>query len=148
MTKKKKEKQLELTLPDTPKNIYYKYKNQYELWLAGIETKKFIKDPLTWFVIITSLALTATQVYTIQSKTQIPSKVPIFNYFLNPLKRLAANQYIYFFPILCFLILLCTIVLSNSYYHKERELIKVLEIVCLLSNISICFIFMKLVLIF
>lgn len=148
MTKKKKEKQLELTLPDTPKNIYYKYKNQYELWLAGIETKKFVKDPLTWFVIITSLALTATQVYTIQSKTQIPSKVPIFNYFLNPLKRLAANQYIYFFPILCFLILLCTIVLSNSYYHKERELIKVLEIVCLLSNISICFIFMKLVLIF
>ena len=132
MTKKKKEKQLELTLPDTPKNIYYKYKNQYELWLAGIETKKFVKDPLTWFVIITSLALTATQVYTIQSKTQIPSKVPIFNYFLNPLKRLAANQYIYFFPILCFLILLCTIVLSNSYYHKERELIKVLEIVCLL----------------
>ena len=148
MTKKKKEKQLELTLPDTPKNIYYKYKNQYELWLAGIETKKFIKDPLTWFVIITSLALTATQVYTIQSKTQIPSKVPIFNYFPNPSKRLVANQYIYFFPILCFLILLCTIVLSNSYYHKERELIKVLEIVCLLSNISICFIFMKLVLIF
>lgn len=148
MTKKKKEKQLELTLPDTPKNIYYKYKNQYELWLAGIETKKFVKDPLTWFVIITSLALTATQVYTIQSKTQIPSKVPIFNYFPNPSKRLVANQYIYFFPILCFLILLCTIVLSNSYYHKERELIKVLEIVCLLSNISICFIFMKLVLIF
>ena len=148
MTKKKKEKQLELTLPDTPKNIYYKYKNQYELWLAGIETKKFVKDPLTWFVIITSLALTATQVYTIQSKTQIPSKVPIFNYFLNPSKRLAANQYIYFFPILCFLILLCTIALSNSYYHKERELIKVLEIVCLLANISICFIFMKLVLIF
>ena len=104
MTKKKKEKQLELTLPDTPKNIYYKYKNQYELWLAGIETKKFVKDPLTWFVIITSLALIATQVYTIQSKTQIPSKVPIFNYFPNPSKRLVANQYIYFFPILCFLI--------------------------------------------
>ena len=148
MTKKKKEKQLELTLPDTPKNIYYKYKNQYELWLAGIETKKFVKDPLTWFVIITSLALIATQVYTIQSKTRIPSKVPVFNYFLNPSKRLVANQYIYFFPVLCFLILLCTIVLSNSYYHKERELIKVLEIVCLLANISICFIFMKLVLIF
>ena len=148
MTKKKKEKQLELTLPDTPKNIYYKYKNQYELWLAGIETKKFVKDPLTWFVIITSLALTATQVYTIQSKTQIPSKVPVFNYFLNPSKRLVANQYIYFFPVLSFLILLCTIALANSYYHKERELIKVLEIVCLLSNISICFIFMKLVLIF
>ena len=148
MTKKKKEKQLELTLPDTPKNIYYKYKNQYELWLAGIETKKFVKDPLTWFVIITSLALIATQVYTIQSKTRIPSKVPVFNYFLNPSKRLVANQYIYFFPVLSFLILLCTIALANSYYHKERELIKVLEIVCLLSNISICFVFMKLVLIF
>ncbi len=148
MTKKEKEKQLELTLPDTPKNIYYKYKNQYELWLAGIETKKFVKDPLTWFVIITSLALIATQVYTIQSKTRIPSKVPVFNYFLNPSKRLVANQYIYFFPVLSFLILLCTIALANSYYHKERELIKVLEIVCLLANISICFIFMKLVLIF
>lgn len=148
MTKTEKERQLELSLPNTPKNIYYKYKNQYELWLAGIETKKFVKDPLTWFIILTSLSLIAVQVYTIQQETNIPTKIPFFNYFLNPSKRLIANQYIYLSPILCLLILLCTIVLSNSYYHKERDLIKILEIVCLLANISICFIFMKLVLIF
>jgi len=148
MTKKEKERQLELSLPSTPKNIYYKYKNQYELWLAGIETKKFVKDPLTWFIILTSLSLIATQVYTIHQESKIPTKIPFFNYFLNPSKRLIPDQYIYLFPILCFLTILCTILLSNSYYYKERYLVKMLEIVCLLVNISICFIFMKLVLIF
>ncbi len=148
MTKMEKKRQLELSLPNTPKNIYYKYKNQYELWLAGIETKKFVKDPLTWFVILTSLSLIAVQLYTIRQKNSIPTKIPLFNYFLNPSKRLVSSQYIYIYPVFCLLILLSTIILSNSYYYKERGLTNILEVVCLLANTSICIIFLKLILIF
>lgn len=87
MKKEKKEKQLEFGLKGTPKNIYYKYKKQYELWLAGLETKKFIKDPLTWLTIILSISLVGTQIYMIESKDKIPQKVPIFNSFLILLKN-------------------------------------------------------------
>lgn len=144
MEKKKKEKQLDLNLHNAPKNIYYKYKEQYELWLEGLETKKYIKDPLTWFTIITSLSLIITQVYLIETEIKIPQKVPLFNYFLNPSKRLVYDEYIYLLPLMCLLILFSTIYLSNRYYHKERELSKILSIVCLLANVSLCLIFLKL----
>ena len=142
--KEKKEKQLQFGLKSTPKNIYFKYKDQYELWLAGLETKKFIKDPLTWFTIILSSTFLFTQMYMIESATEIPSKIPVFNYFLNPSKRLVSNEYIYLFPISILFILIISISLSNSYYHKERELSKTILIVMLLVNLSLCLIFLNL----
>ncbi len=148
MDKKKKEKQLEFGLKNTPKNVYYKYKEQYEIWLAGLETKKYIKDPLTWFTIILSTTLIATQIYLIEREVRIPSKLPIFSYFLNPSKRLIPDEYIYFIPIFCAILLVITIILTNRYYHRERELSSVLSIVTLLANISICVVFIKLFLIF
>ncbi len=148
MKKEKKEKQLQFGLKSAPKNIYYKYKDQYELWLAGLETKKYIKDPLTWFSIILSLSLISTQIYIIESKDKIPQQVPLFNYFLNPSKRLLPNEFIYLFPLGCLLILFLTIFLSNRYYHKERDLSKVIIIVTLLVNLSICLVFLKLFLTF
>lgn len=144
MSKKKKEKQLDFDLHNAPKNIYYKYKEQYELWLAGLETKRYIKDPLTWFTILTSISLIGTQLYIIETREKIPQKVPIFNYYLNPSKRLVSDEYIYLLPILSILVLIVTILLSNRYYHRERELSKILGIVSLLTNISICLIFIKL----
>jgi len=148
MEKKKKEKQLEFGLKNTPKNVYFKYKEQYEIWLAGLETKKYVKDPLTWFTIIMSSTLIGTQIYLIEKEIQIPSKVPILRYFLNPSKRLIPNEYIYSIPISCFVLLTITIILTNRYYHRERELSKILSIVTLLANISICVVFIKLFLIF
>jgi len=148
MKKEKKEKQLEFGLKGTPKNIYYKYKKQYELWLAGLETKKFIKDPLTWLTIILSISLVGTQIYMIESKDKIPQKVPIFNYFLNPTKKLVHDEYLYLLPLLSILILLVTIILSNRYYHKERDLSKIIIIVALLVNTSLCLTFIKLFLSF
>ncbi len=148
MEKKKKEKQLEFGLKNTPKNVYYKYKEQYEIWLAGLETKKYIKDPLTWFTIVLSSTLIGTQIYLIEKETQIPSKIPVFSYFLNPSKRLVADEYIYLIPLFCAVLLIITIVLTNMYYHRERELSRVLSIVNLLANISICVVFIKLFLIF
>lgn len=148
MKKEKKEKQLEFGLKGTPKNIYYKYKKQYELWLAGLETKKFIKDPLTWLTIMLSSSLITTQLYLIESKDRIPKKVPILNYFLNPTKKLVPEEYLYLLPLLSIIILLITIFLSNRYYHKERDLSKIIIIAALLVNISICLTFIKLFLTF
>lgn len=148
MKKKKKEKQLQFGLKNTPQNVYYKYKKQYELWLAGLETKKYIKDPLTWLSIILSLSLIATQIYLIETKGKIPNKVAVLGYFLNPSERLMSSEYIYLFPLICIVILILTIALSNKYYHKERDLSKVIIVVTLLANLSICLIFLKLLIIF
>lgn len=148
MEKKKKEKQLEFGLKNTPKNVYYKYKEQYEIWLAGLETKKYIKDPLTWFTIILSATLIGTQLYLIEKEVRIPTKLPIFSYFLNPSKRLVSEEYIYLLPIFCAVLLIISIVLTNRYYHRERELSRILSIVTLLANISVCVVFIKLFLIF
>ena len=148
MKKEKKEKQLDFGLRGTPRNVYYKYKKQYDLWLAGLETKKFIKDPLTWLTVILSISLIGTQIYLIEVKDKIPQKVPIFNYFLNPVKKLAHDEYLYLLPLLCTLILLLTVFLSNKYYHKERDLSKIIIVVALLVNASICLIFLKLFLTF
>lgn len=148
MKKEKKEKQLDFGLKGTPRNVYYKYKKQYELWLAGLETKKFIKDPLTWLTIVLSVSLIITELYLIETKDKIPQKVPIFNYFLNPTKKLVPDEYLYLLPLLSILILLITIFLSNRYYHKERDLSKIIIIVALLVNMSICFTFIKLFLTF
>ncbi|KKP65984.1 MAG: hypothetical protein UR61_C0007G0004 [candidate division WS6 bacterium GW2011_GWE1_34_7] len=142
--KERKEKQLQFGLKNTPKNIYFKYKDQYELWLAGLETKKFIKDSLTWFTIILSSSFLFTEMYMIETTTEIPSEIPVLNYFLTPSKRLVSNEYIYLFPFLTLLILIISISLSNSYYHKERELSKTVLIVMLLVNLSICLIFLNL----
>ncbi len=146
--KKEKEKQLDFGLRNTPKNVYYKYKDQYELWLAGLETKKFIKDPFTWFSIIISLTFIITEIFTIETSGAIPSKIPILNYYTNPIKRLSSNEYIYLFPLLGIVTLLGSIVLSNRFYHKERDLAKVLLLIMLLTNMSFCFMFLKLFLIF
>jgi len=142
--KEKKEKQLQFGLKNTPKNIYYKYKDQYELWLAGLETKKFIKDPLTWFTIILSSSFLFTEMYMIETTSKIPSRIPIFNYFIIPSKRLVSSEYIYLYPFFTLLILIISISLSNTYYHKERGLSKTILIVMLLVNLSICLTFLNL----
>lgn len=145
--KKKKEKQLDFGLKNNPKNIYFKYKDQYELWLAGLETKKYFKDPLLWFTIVISASLLFTQGYTIRNST-IPSKIPVLNYLIYPGNRLASTNFIYLFPILGGSILIAGIMLSRSYYHKERQLSKILMIVILLTNMSLCLIFLRLFIIF
>lgn len=148
MKKEKKEKQLDFGLKNSPKNIYYKYKDQYELWLAGLETKKFMKDPLTWFSLIFSSTFIAIQMYLIESTKKIPTEIPIFNYFINPSRRIASDEYIYMLPMVCLLVLISTMILSNRYYHKERDLSKVITIIAVLVNLSICLVFLKLFLTF
>lgn len=141
---KEKEKQLDLGLKNAPQNIFYKYKDRYDIWIAGLETKKFIKDPLTWFVLILSLTLIFTQIYNITEIERIPTEIPIFNYFLNYSKRLTSKEWIYTYPAMGTFVLLVGLFISNTYYHKEKLLSRTLLLIILLTNISLCIVFMKL----
>lgn len=143
--KNKKEVQLDFGLKDTPKNIYFKYKDQYELWLAGLETRKYIKDPLTWLTIILSVTLLFTQIYMIETNANIPSKIPILNYFSTPSKRLLEREYIYMYPGISLFLLTVSIYISTVYYHKERALSKEILITMLLVSFSICLVFLNLI---
>jgi len=146
--KKEKEKQLDFGLKNTPKNIYYKYKDQYELWLAGLETKKFIKDSFTWFALVISLSLIATEFITIEKESNIPSRIPLLNYYINPSARLVPNEYIYLFPLLGLFVVIATLYIASRNYHRERSFSKLILLAMLLCNSSLCLILLKLFLIF
>lgn len=143
--KPKKEKQLDLGLRNSPSNAYYKYKGKYDIWLAGMDTKKFLKDPLAWFALLMSATLIGTEVYTINDAIQLPSEIPVFNYFIDYSKRLIGQDWIYLMPAIGAVVLFLTIPIASSYYHKERLLSRTLLLVALLSNISLCLLFFKLV---
>ena len=61
--KPKKEKQLDLGLKGSPKNLFYKLKSKLSNFLIRFELKEFLRNPFTWFVIIISLAFIAVQIY-------------------------------------------------------------------------------------
>ncbi|NLZ24270.1 hypothetical protein GX888_00775 [Candidatus Dojkabacteria bacterium] len=145
--KKEKEAQLDFGLKDNPKNIYYKYKDQYELWLAGLETNRYFKDPLMWFTLILSSTLIFTQGYLL-TKKKIPTRISVFNYYVPLQKRLGNSYLIYLYPLLGLSVLLIGLFISRKYYHKERLLSKVLLISILLSNFSLCIISLRLLLSF
>ncbi len=147
MKKKIEEKdtQLDFGLKNPPQNIYYKYKDQYELWLSKLETRRFLKDILMWFVVILSISLLTTQIYTIQTTANIPTIIPIFNYYFTLSKRLVSLEWIYLYPAIGTIALLSGVYFANKYYHKERELSKLLLMVILITNISLSIIFFKLV---
>jgi len=143
--KEKKEKQLDFGLKNPPQNIYYKYKDQYELWLSKLETHRFIKDLLVWFVLIMSISLITTQIYTILNLEILPTRIPVLNYFFTLSLRLVDSNWIYLYPSLSILSLILGFLFANKYYHRERELSKTLLVVILLTTLSLSVIFFKLV---
>jgi len=145
-TKKgEQEKQLDFGLKNPPQNIYFKYKDQYELWLSKLETHRFMRDVLTWFVLIMTSFLIFTQVYTIQELGHLPTKIPIFNYYFTLSMRLVDSNWIYMYPITGIFLLSLGMFCANKFYHKEKELSKTLLVVVFLANVSLTIIFMNLV---
>lgn len=144
-TKERKEKQLDFGLKNPPQNIYYKYKDQYELWLSKVEIYKFINDTLVWFVLVMSISLIATQIYTIQDIDILPTKIPVFNYFFTLALRLADSSWIYMYPAMSTITLIIGLIFANRYYHRERELSKTLLVTVLLTTLSLSVILLKLV---
>ena len=123
MSKEKKSKQLELRLRQPLFNSLAKIKERFELSRARWDIKKYTKSTWVWFTIVLTLFLIATQLLTIQENIVIlPRQIPLLKIYIEAEKALVHVDYIYLIPGVSFLIFLMGIILSNSFYNKQRSL--------------------------
>lgn len=149
MTKKEKkprEKQLDLGLKESPKNIFYKIRTKISRFLIRFEIKEFLKNPFTWLVIILSLGFIATQWYILKNNISgYPQNLPIWQNQAISEKKIAGKEYLYTFPIVSASILFLGSLFSNIFYYKEKYLSKILLFSVLLAITGVTFAFLKLV---
>ena len=144
--KPKKEKQLDLGLKQSPKNIFYKFKLRFTKFLIRFEIKEFLRSPFTWLVVILSLSFIITQGYVLfENISSYPSELPIWQNQVLLSRRLMEKNFLYIFPSISIFTLIIGIFLSNIYYHKEKFLSKILLFSVLLSVMSLTFAFLKLI---
>ena len=144
--KPKKEKQLDLGLKQSPKNILYKIRSKISDILIRFEIKEFLRNPFTWFVIILSLCLIGVQIYILLNNiSSYPNEIPIWQNQTSLEKRLENKEFLYFFPSLSGFIIIFGSVLTNIFYHKEKFLSKMMLLSIILSIIGLTIAFLKLV---
>jgi len=144
--KPKKEKQLDLGLKQSPKNLLYKFRKSFSNFLVRFEIKEYLRNPFTWFVIILSLSFIATQIYILVNELpSYPQELPLWQNQTSLGKRLANKNLLYSIPIICGSVLILGGILSNVFYHKEKFLSKMLLLSVLLSIIGLTFSFLKLI---
>lgn len=144
--KPKKEKQLDLGLKESPKNLLYKIKSRVSNLLIRFEIKEFLRNPFTWLVVILSLCFIGTQIYILINNLQsYPQELPIWQNQTSLDKRLEGKEYVYIFPIISGATLIIGSTLSNIFYHKEKFLSKILLFSILLSVTGLTVAFLKLV---
>jgi hypothetical protein len=136
MSKKdiKKDPQLKLSLKESFFSGIATYKNRFELFRAKWDIKRYTKSNWVWFTIIISLSLLVTQIYTIlEDFSSLPTKIPIFQIYIDAQKTLAKKEFIYLIPGISILVIILGILFSNKYYNKERNLANTLLWSMLLS---------------
>ena len=134
---KQEEKQLDLGIKEPFKNRFYKIKGKTDKAVQRLEVRKYLKDPLTWAVIIIGIILIATQGYYIyQNWDKFPTLIPIFKYQLQNIEKLAPKEFILTFPIISFVSLIFTTVVTSKYYSREKYLTKFLLVATLLNILS------------
>jgi len=144
--KSKKEKQLDLGLKESPKNLFYKFRSKLSNFLIRFEIKKFLRNPFTWFIIILSLSFITTQVYVLTNNiSSYPKDLPIWQNQISLKKRLSEKEFLYIFPLVSGLILVVGVIFSNIYYHREKFLSKILLFTVILSVTGLTFAFLKLI---
>jgi len=144
--KPKKEKQLDLGLKGSPKNLFYKLKSKSSDFLIRFEVKEFLRNPFTWFVIIISLAFIAVQIYILINNISLyPKILPVWQNQISLTKRLSKRESLYAFPIISASILILGILSTNIYYHREKFLSKILLYTIILSITGLTFAFLKLI---
>lgn len=144
--KPKKEKQLDLGLKGSPKNLFFKFRSKLSRFLIRFEIKEFLRNPFTWFVIILSLSFIITQTYILVNNiSSYPEKLPVWQNQISLSKRLSEKNSLYIFPVISSSILLLGILFSNIFYHREKFLSKILLLTIILSITGITFTFLKLV---
>ena len=87
--KEPKEVQLDLGIKEPFKNRFYKVKDKADRAVRRLEVRKYLKDPLTWAMIIISIILILTHIYLIYSNwNNYPSLIPIFKYQIQNINKL------------------------------------------------------------
>ena len=135
--KEPKEVQLDLGIKEPFKNRFYKVKDKADKAVRRLEVRKYLKDPLTWAMIIISIILILTQIYLIYSNwDSYPSLIPIFKYQIQNINKLGESIYILIFPTLSLLSLLFSSIITSKYYSRERYLTKFLLVASFLNTFS------------
>lgn len=120
---KKKNDQLKLSLKESFFGGIAKYKNRFELFRAKWDIKRYTKSNWVWFTVVLSLSLIATQIFTIlENFSSLPQRIPIFAIYIEAEKTLADRGFVYLIPAISILITVVSIIFSNRYYNKERNL--------------------------
>ncbi len=150
MVKKKQEKekntQLDLKIKEPFKNKLFKIKGKTDEYLTQLEVRRFLKDAFFWFAIIISLLMIAYQVYLIvQNIEKIPSLIPVLRYNIQAPGKLVHKNLIIIYPILSFIPLLTSIILTSKTYNREKVLTKLLLLGSLLTSISLSVILIQLI---
>ena len=135
--KEPKEVQLDLGIKEPFKNRFYKVKDKADRAVRRLEVRKYLKDPLTWAMIIISIILILTQIYLIYSNwNNYPSLIPIFKYQIQNINKLGESIYILIFPILSLLSLLFSSIIISKYYSREKYLTKFILVASFLNTFS------------
>lgn len=144
---KNKETQLDLGLKSPFKNRIYEIRTKIGKAFLYLEVMKFLKDPLNWFFITLILFSIFMQAYFIfKTQASLPSQLPLFSYYTDPAKKLAASYMIYLLPVLSGLIFFLGTRFSYRYFHKERVMSALLLLSTLLAVILITTLSLKLTL--
>jgi hypothetical protein len=124
MAKKKEENtQLDFGFKNPIRNIIAKYFHNISLRIAYLETKQFLRNPLTWIFALSIVFLIGYQVYLIyQVQNFLPAEVPLLYYLLDLGRRLFAKEYLYVLPIISGAMVIFSARFSYVYFYKSKEL--------------------------
>lgn len=137
---------MDLGLKESPKNFFYNIKNKLSLERTKLETKNFLKNPYTWATLVIPFTMIGIQLYLFYTNSsQLPNKIPIYPFYNSVQKQIAPNEYLLIYPTISILILVTSTIFSSKYFHKERELSKLLQLCSSLAILSIMLVFLKLV---
>lgn len=115
--------QLDLGIKEPFINQYYNRFQKFQLWLSRFETRKFVREFHTWFLSSLSLGMLLVQ-YRLLSPLydEIPSRIPIFQYFLDVESRIVQKEYLYSIPVITFLIILSGFLTAYNTYSKNKDI--------------------------
>ncbi len=139
--KEEQAKQLDLEIKEPFKNKFYKAKRQFDTTVLHLEVRKFFKDPLVWAVLVISLVMIASQIFSIEkSFSSMPKLLPIFKYFASAKKELVDKELIYIYPGISILVLVTTLLFVSKNYNREKYLSRLL-----LVSALVCIVFLSII---
>jgi hypothetical protein len=135
--KEEPNKQLDLGIKEPFKNRFLNIRRKTSGVLLQLEVKKFLKDVFFWFVTVTNTMMLVLQGYVLFIHfNNIPTIIPILNYYRDSIDRLVNKEYLFIFPAITTFSILLEIFVIARYYNKEKVLAKFILFCSLLTSIS------------